>query len=56
MTNIFLTDITVFALTPLTKRPNRGCTSFVNWKSSTYHKRRWLSLTQLLLSWFCALL
>ncbi len=42
--------------TPLWKRPSRECTFFVNWKSSTCHRRTWHSFTLLLLSRFCALL
>ncbi len=41
-------------LTPSWKKLSRGCTSFVNWKSSTCHRRIWLSFTLLLLSRFCA--
>ncbi len=41
-------------LTPSWKRLSRGCSSFVNWKSSTCHRRIWHSFTLLLLSRFCA--
>ncbi len=41
-------------LTPSWKRLRRGCSSFVNWKSSTCHRRIWHSFTLLLLSRFCA--
>ncbi len=40
----------------IVKRPSRECTFFVNWKSSTCHRRTWHSFTLLLLSRFCALL
>ncbi len=43
-------------LTTSWKRPSRECTFFVNWKSSTCHRRTWHSFTLLLLSRFCALL
>ncbi len=34
-----------FTLTPLSKRPSRGCTSFASWGSSTCHRSCWNSST-----------
>ncbi len=40
--------------TPLWKRPSRECTFFVNWKSSTCHRRTWQFYSAVIESVLCS--